>query len=528
MKRTCSATARTRLRGAIAATAVLALGATSAQPIGALQASAQGSSKSITVLEAAGQNGSWTGFDPTATTSPSQFTGDVLGRLFDVGIHNTLVPDLATGYELSPDGLNLTLTLRRGVTFSNGDPFNASVVAYSLKRDIDPHTVNGITNSLNWPMSSVSTPNTRTVVVHFSRVLAAVVSELNQPPFATPVDPIALSKMGEVAYNLAPVGAGPYMVESDKTSTSLTLVRNPHYWKSGVPKLDSIHVETVASDENAYAALQAGQAQIYESLGTINLVNTIKKNSKFSIYKVPPNSPFIVKLNTKVPPFNNITAREALYYATDPRSIDQKLFDSQYPLTQSPTGPAGLFYQPTVPGYRTYNLAKARALVKQLGGLNFNLTDFDLPFVIQTAEALESQWHQAGITATLSSVDLTRYIQTFQSGDWTAFMTIAGSYDPSIGNLSVSSGFSSQSPFSGVHDPKLTGMLEQASATLNMAKRAAQYKAIFKYLSDEAYGVFLFNFATFNVYAKNVVGATGPAGVGGVASVINWANVSLK
>jgi hypothetical protein len=47
-------------------------------------------------------------------------------------------------------------------------------------------------------------------------------------------------------------------------------------------------------------------------------------------------------------------------------------------------------------------------------------------------------------------------------------------------------------------------------------------------LSDNAYGVFMFNFAVFNMYTKNVVGAVGPPGVGGVGSVITWANVSLR
>ncbi|MBO0714459.1 MAG: hypothetical protein J2P59_06860, partial [Acidimicrobiales bacterium] len=83
---------------------------------------------SITVLEAQGFLGTWTGFDPAITTSQSTFEPTVYGGLFDLGPHETLVPDLATGYKLSPDGLTLTLNLRHGVTFSNGDPFDASVV----------------------------------------------------------------------------------------------------------------------------------------------------------------------------------------------------------------------------------------------------------------------------------------------------------------------------------------------------------------------------------------------------------------
>jgi peptide/nickel transport system substrate-binding protein len=510
----------------LAVTVVARAGAVGAASPEAHRGSGQGGS--ITVLEPIGFSGNWTGFDPAVTTSQSEFEASVLGSLFDIGPHYALVPDLATGYKLSQGGLTLTIHLRHGVAFSNGDPFNSSVVAFNIKRDINPALPNGAQNALNWPMSSVTTPDSYTVVVQFSRLFAGVVSELNQSAFALTVDPAALQKMGEAAYNLTPVGAGPFKVKSDVPSSRLVLTRNPGYWKKGYPKLDSIHVETVGTDESAYEAMLSGQAQIYESMGTVSLVKTVQKAKQVRIYKVPPNSPFLFKFNTTKPPFNNIAAREAMYYATNPRTIDQHLFDNLYALTQSPTGPAGLFYEPKVPGYRTHNLAKAKALVRQVGGLHFDLDVFNLPFVVEAADALQSEWQKAGITVTLTPVNLTQFIETFRSGQWSSFLTIAGSYDPAYGPLTVDSSFGSHSPFSGVHDPALDAMLNQAASTLNTSQRAADYRNIFKYLSEKAYGVFLFNFSVFNMYAKNVVGAVGPPGVGGVGSVITWANVHLR
>lgn len=519
------------LRSATVLAVVLAASLAAAAPLasaGVPNASRSSGLDSITVLEPIGFSGNWTGFDPAVTTSQSEFESSVLGSLFDVGPHYALVPDLATGYKVSDGGLTLTIDLRHGVTFSNGDPFNSSVVAFNLKRDVNPTLPNGIENSLNWPMSSVTTPDNDTVVVQFSRVFAPIVSELNQSTFALTVDPVALQKMGEAAYNLTPIGAGPFEVQSDVPSSKLELTRNPRYWKAGYPKLDSIHVDSVGTDESAYEAMLSGQAQVYESMGTLSLVKTAQKSKQVRIYKVPPNSPFIAKFNTTAAPFDNILAREALYYATNPQTIEQHLFDGQYPLTESPTGPAGLFYQSKVPGYRTFNLAKAKALVHRLGGLHFDLDVFNLPFVVQTADALQAQWHKAGISVTLTPVNLTQFIQTFRSGQWSSFLTIAGSYDPAVGPLSVDTSFASTSPFSGVHDQTLDGMLNQAASTFDKSQRAADYRNIFKYLSDNAYGVFLFNFAVFNMYTKNVVGAVGPPGVGGVGSVITWANVRLR
>ncbi|MBO0887435.1 MAG: ABC transporter substrate-binding protein, partial [Acidimicrobiales bacterium] len=357
---------------------------------------ASGGGGTVTDLLGAGLYGSWTGFDPVVATSVSEFLGTVFGTLFDVGPHGTLVPDLATGYKLSEGGLTLTIHLRPGVTFSNGDPFNSSVVAYNMKRSIDPTAgPNAFANLQNWPMTSVATPDTETVVVHFSHVFAGI---LNSIPVN--VDPVALQKMGEVAYNLAPIGAGPFMVESDKPSANLVLKRNPRYWEKGHPKIDTINVETTGSDESAYEAIESGQAQIYEGLGTLGLVTQAQKNRQTKLYSVPATGTWALELNAKKPPLDNQLAREALYYATNTAAINKHIFDDRYSVVQSPTGPGGLFYTPKVPGYRTYNLKKARALVKQLGGLSVTLGTAHGPLGDLTDEALQAQWNQAGIKTT--------------------------------------------------------------------------------------------------------------------------------
>jgi peptide/nickel transport system substrate-binding protein len=479
---------------------------------------------SLTDLEAQGFLGTWTGFDPAITTSQSAFESEVYGGLFDLGPHETIVPDLATGYKLTDGGLTLTINLRHGVTFSNGDPFNASVVEFNIKRYLDPSLPNASLSIAGWPMSSVATPDNYTVVVHFSRVYAPIVYELAQSSFNDMLDPVALQKMGETAYNLTPIGAGPFTVSSDKPSANLVLKRNPHYWKAGYPKLDTLNVETVANDESAYEAIQAGQAQIYEGLGTLGLVAQAKKSSQVNLYTIPATSPYVLQLNTSKPPFNNLEAREALYYATDSASINKHIFGNHYSLTQSPTGPGGLFYEPKVPGYRTYDLAKAKSLVKQLGGgMNISLGTIALQLAQETDEALQSQWAQAGIHTSLTQLNLTSLIGQFRSGDWNVMLQEAGAYDPAL-VLGIGFRFGSTSPFTGVHDPKLDSMMNQAEATFDKAQRAADYKQVFKYISDQAYAIFMFNVPTWDIAKKNVTGLSQLPDVG----FINWTNVGLK
>lgn len=475
---------------------------------------------SLTVLLGSGLFGNWTGFDQVMTTAQSEFENAVYGALFQVAQKGKLIPDLATSYKLSNGGQTLTIHLRPGVTFSNGDPFNASVVAFNFKRATDPTTVNGALIGQSFPMTSVSTPDNNTVVVNFSHVFAGVLSSI---PYI--LDPVALQKMGEVAYNLAPIGAGPFTVASDKPSSSLVLKRNPRYWRAGYPKLDTLNVETTGSDESAYEAMQAGQGQVYIGLQNLGLVARVKKSSQFKLYTVPPTGTWALQLNALKPPLNNKLAREALYYATDAASINKHLFGDHYSLTQSPTGPGGLFYTPKVSGYRTYNLKKAKALVKQLGGLSLNLATVSLGSNLstETDDALQSQWKAAGIKANLVTEPLTSELEQWRSGDWNTFLVQMGSYDPATG-FGLPLWFGSKTFAKGVNDPKLVNMMDEAAGTFDNAQRATYYHQIFKYLSDQAYAVFLFTVPAWNVATKSVTSLPLLAGLG----VVNWEDVGLK
>ncbi|MBO0894120.1 MAG: ABC transporter substrate-binding protein, partial [Acidimicrobiales bacterium] len=462
--------------------------------------SASHGGKSLTTLLGSGLFGSWTGFDPVVTTSVSFFFTTVYGSLFDIGPHGTLVPDLATSYKLGNNGLNLTIHLRPGLTFSNGDPLDSSVVAANFKRSIDPAAgPNAFANIENWPMTSVTTPDATTVVVQFSHVFAGV---LNSIPSI--LDLTALQKMGETAYNLTPIGAGPYEIQTDKPSAQLVLKKNPHYWEKGHPKLDTINVEVVGSDESAYEALQAGQANI-AAIGTLGLVNQAAKSKQLKEYLIPATGTWALQLNTLKPPLNNITAREALYYATNSAAINKHVFENKYSVMESPTGPGGLFYQPKVPGYRTYNLAKAKSLVQQLGGLSVTLTGANTPLIQLVNTALQSEWRAAGINVTLQPEALATQLSQWKTGNWNIMIIQAGSYDPATG-FGLPLYFGKLTPFSGVHDNTLYSMLDQAQGTFNKATRAATYKQIFKYISDNAYMPFLFSVPTWQVTTNNVTG----------------------
>jgi peptide/nickel transport system substrate-binding protein len=197
----------------------------------------------------------------------------------------------------------------------------------------------------------------------------------------------------------------------------------------------------------------------------------MKKDPKLQVTQQLSTSPYNIQLNTNAPPFNNPKARQAIYYATDSEAIRSKLFQNRYPSTQGFTAPGGLFFSADVPGYRTYDLEKAKALVKELGGLKTQLGTINVLVAKQTTQALASQWAQAGIKADIKSYDLGPLIQAFQSKKWTpCSRRPAPTTRPRA--WASPSGYASQSPFSGVHDKKLDAMLGQAAGTLD--QRPAQ------------------------------------------------------
>src|SRR5579875_2212283 len=428
---------------------------------------------SLTVLEAAGYSGDWpAGLDPATNTNgaadQSQMNA-IFGDLFQLDPNGQVVGDIATGSKFENGGKTVLIYVRRGVTFSDGTPLNASAVAYNFKRDL----ASPCTCRPEWLGSSLTTP-----------------------------DP-------------------------DTLSNQLVLKKNPHYWQPGRPYLNQLVFKSIANDESALEAMQSGAAQAYEGATVPSIVQSFR-GAEFQVTKEPSTSPYNIQLNTASPPFNNKQARLAIYYATDASLIDQKLFGDQEPVVQSFLTPQGLFYSgPTVPGYPTYDPAKARAIVRSLGGLSVDLfttaaTSINQDFI----EALQTMWKQVGINTTIHLYSLAGVIQQFVSHHWQAALQTAGAWDPASG-VGVAFRFSSLSPFSGVHDPKLDALLNQAQAAVNPATRKALYRQTAEYIAQQAYSPFLFPLANYDIAARGVggPGLTTPIPVQVVNSTILWQDV---
>jgi peptide/nickel transport system substrate-binding protein len=480
---------------------------------------------SLVVLESAGFAGDWPeGLDPANNTNGSSDQSQmnaIYGEPFELTSNNTLQPDLMTAYKFSNGGKTVTLTVRPGVKFSDGTPLNAAAVVFNWKRDL----ATPCTCKPTIPITSITSPSADTVVVNMPAPDGAFVDQLQDANFSWIASPTALKTMGDQAFKLKPVGAGPFTVVSDTLSNTLVLKKNPNYWQTGHPLLSSLTFKTTANDESALEAMQAGQGGAYEGMSQPQLVSSYQ--SHFTVTREPSTSPYDIQFNTSIPPFNNIKAREAIYYATDAPLLDQKLFGNAYPVTESFTAPAGLFYEQTVPGYLTYNLAKAKALVKQLGGLNVNYFTITQSATQNMMVAMQQMWKQAGINASIHFYSLAGLIQQFESKKWQIAFQTAGAWDPAAG-VGLGFRFLSASPFSGVHDPNLDKLILGAAGTVNPAQRKALYDQAAAYIAKNADGPFLFPISGYNIAAHGVSGPglTTPIAAVSVNPQILWEDVS--
>jgi peptide/nickel transport system substrate-binding protein len=504
---------------------------------------------SITVLESSGYSGAWSTLDPAENkegAATQDFMTAIYGQLFELGSGGKIVPDLATGYTLSPNAETVTITLRQGVKFTDGTPFNAQAVYDNWERDLG--TI-AIKNGLNppWliaelPAPKGSAPGTAeppakgaiqvtgpyTIVVHQSAPNAAFIDQLFDAIPNWIASPTALQKEG-ASFGTNPVGAGPFEVVSNTPNSELVVKKNPGYWQAGHPYLNQITFKTVGSDEAAYEALLANEGQVYEDMSTTQVID--ESESHFEVDNNLGTSPYDLQLNTAVPPFNNPKARQAIYAATNFAPILQHLFGGRYPITQSFTGPGGICYEPTVPGYQGYDPTLAKQLIQETGlnKVTIQVGTIALSTAQESTQALATEWEQLGLKVSQQSYPLSGLIAAFEANggkSWESMVQTAGAYDPA-GGVGVGFRFDSTSPFSGVHDPKLDTLLQEAQGSNSLATRCGFYDQAAQYIAKNYYGPFYFTFSPANVSVHGIAGPglTTPLAAVTVVPTIPWEDV---
>ncbi len=313
--------------------------------------------------------------------------------------------------------------------------------------------------------------------------------------------------MGEDQFQINPVGAGPFKVVSDQLNSQLVLERNADYFVPDRPYLDKLTIRSIGGDQPAYQALLAGQGQAYEGMTTIPLLDQAKKNNQLVVTQQPATSPYVIQLNTK------IAAVQRHPGAAGDLLRDQRRRDPSRACSRARTRPASrspltvaCSITQTVPGYRTFDLDKAKALVQQLGGLTVDLGTLSAYVADQVNTALQTQWQAAGIKVTIHSEQLNGLVQNFVGGKWQAMLQTAGAWDPAVGvGVGFRFGTRPHRSAASVTRPSTT-CCSRPPQTTDAAQRDSLYLQVGQRISDQAYAPFILAFAPASVVTKNVHG----------------------
>ena len=455
--------------------------------------------------------GEWPNLDPglnTQAAADSAIMSAVFGGLFEYvyrGGSLHVVPDEATGYNFTNGGKTFEITLRHGAKFSNGDPLTASVVAANISRDLLPANACICAPSFA-AVSSVAASGADTVTLSLSRPFPPLIYSFDGTAPNWPADLSVLAREGAPAFGQHPIGAGPFEIVKNEAIAQVDLTANPNYWRAGHPLLKHLTFVSVGTDQSAYDSVTTGQSQVATTVTTIPLVEQARHSSAVHVSISPATGYNFVEMNSTAAPFNNPIAREAIYYATDPRALVKGLYDNVYKVVETATAPGETIYLPKVSGYRAFDLSKAKALVRQLGGLTVTLGALtNSQYWVTEEDALAAEWKRAGITVNVQVNSLEQYLQELRSGHWQALDTQWGTADPALG---LPTHFASTAPLSGTKDPVVDSLMNQAAATANHRTRVELYKRLFERMNSNADDVFLYSKPTVTILAKSVHGST--------------------
>src|SRR5690625_647240 len=192
------------------------------------------------------------GLDPHKVTAFSSFAvvGQIYDGLFEVNSDLQIEPALATGYEVSEDGLTYTVSIREGVKFHNGRDMTAADVVWSLERILDPEVASPQASRFAEVESAVASDD-HTVVFTLSKPFAPFVNNLGN---ITVVPQEVVEEHGDLQQTA--VGTGPFRLVEHVPDTYLRLEANEDYYRPGEPGVAALRYNIVPESSTRVAGLR--------------------------------------------------------------------------------------------------------------------------------------------------------------------------------------------------------------------------------------------------------------------------------
>jgi peptide/nickel transport system substrate-binding protein len=423
----------------------------------------------------------------------------VCDKLIEVDPKLAYVPQLATEWSWAPDGLSLTMKLRAGVTFHDGEPLDAEAVRFNIERDKTASYSRR--KSELAPVRSVTVIDPLTVRFDLSEPYAPLLAQLADRA-GMMVSPKAARELGD-KLGVRPVCAGPYRLAEWVAQDRLVFEKFERYWNKAAIAIDRVIYLPIPDDTVRLTNLRAGAFQLSERIAPSDL-GTVRGDPHLKLYDSISVGYRVLSINTnkgeaaKTPLGTNAKLREAFELSIDRAILNQVAFDGAFTPTNQPEAPGTAFYAAAFP-VPARDLVRAKALVAESGGgrVPVNLMIGSDPLDGRVAQIIQAMAGEAGFDVKITVTEAATLLSRITAGTYEMALLIwSGRADPDA-NVAVwvaCDGFINWGKYC---DGKLDEILRRARQSTDVAERKRLYaEAAAIYLPARPY-LFLYHLKWF-------------------------------
>ncbi len=406
-----------------------------------------------------------------------------------------IVPQLALSHETSADGKTVTIKLRPGVKFHDGEPFDAAAAKYSLDRHL---TMKG---SFRKPeiasVESVEVADPMTIKLHLKAPFSPLMAQLTDRA-GMMVAPKAAEAAGD-KFGLHPVCAGPYKFVERVQQDRIVVEKFADYWDKDHVFVDKITYLPIVDSTVRLANLKSGGLDLIERPLATD-IKAIREDKKLKLSKAVSLGYVGLTMNLANGPkadnalAKNPKVREALELAIDRDAINQVVFNGEFVPGNQWVSPQNPYYQEKFPIPKR-DVAKAKALLKEAGVTTPLSLDFMVPNGVEfrsVAEIVQSMAAEAGFDLKIRLTEFATSLKQSEEGNYQVYLIgWSGRSDPDGNSYSFQVCGQPQNT-SKFCDKEVDAAHEEARSKTDFAQRKAAYEKVAAKLTSKGAGPVLY------------------------------------
>ncbi|NKQ53356.1 ABC transporter substrate-binding protein [Amycolatopsis sp. K13G38] len=424
------------------------------------------------------------------TAIPQALLYNVYEGLVKTDASGKVVPLLARSWTVSPDRRTYDFALQDGVRFSNGAPFTADDVKFSIERVKTDWTI-----SIKSKMDVVD--HVEVVDPLHTRVVLKKPSNGWLFDMTTRLGAM-FSPTGVADLANTPVGTGPYVVTQRRRGDSIVLQQNPAYW-GRKPAYKTVILKYIKDPTALNNALLSNGIDVISTISAPDSIPQFENDNRFTVLQGTTNSEVVLSFNGKRAPLNDPRVRQALTLAIDRKALLETAWAGRGTLIGSMVPPTDPWYE-DLSGYYPYDPARAKALLAQAGqaSLSLRLRIPNLSYAVSSAQVVASDLADIGVHVTIEPLDFPavwlKQVFTDHDFDMSIVQHVEARDITTFGNPNY---------YWGYDNPTVRQLLAQADAGTEQ-EQIADMKAVASTITADAAADWLFLFPNV-VVAKNKV-----------------------